>query len=225
MDAVLTFDLKGRFQYINPATEQIMGYTSDELIGKPFLSHIVPERQAYTIARFSKVMEGKAVQYETAMYTKSKDIVELHVTIIPIMVNGTVAGIHCIGKDITEKKHFEEKLNEMAFHDYLTKLPNQHYFHQYLQKLIDSSKRENAAFALFFLDLDRFKSVNDAFGHDFGDLLLVETANRLAMHLPVSARVFRYGGDELIIILEGAGEEEAGQAVQQVLMYSKSRLC
>lgn len=217
IDAVLTFDLKGRFQYINPATEQLMGYSAEELIGTPFLPHIVPDRQAYTITRFSNVMKGEAVQYETAMYTKSKDIVELHVTVIPILVNGTITGIHCIGKDITEKKHFEEKLNEMAFHDYLTKLPNQHFFHEYLQKLIESCKQERTSFAVLFLDLDRFKSVNDAFGHDFGDLLLVATANRLTTHLPVSVQVFRYGGDELIITLEGAGEEEAARIARQVL--------
>lgn len=215
IDAVATFDLAGCFLYANPAIEQLLGFSSGELIGKPFLPFIVPERQAETMDRYERVMNGKAVRYETAILTKSNEVVELHITVIPIIVGGVITGIHCIGKDITEKKNFEQKLNDMAFHDYLTKLPNQHYFQQFMQKLSEAA--QPSPLALLFLDLDRFKSVNDAFGHDFGDLLLVATAKRLTESLPSSAHVFRYGGDELIIILEGAGKAEADQTARQII--------
>lgn len=222
IDAVLTFDLCGKFQYVNPATENMMGYTKEELIGASFLPHIVEDRKTQTIRRFSKVLEGNAIQYETAMYTKSNDIVELHVTVIPIMVDGVVTGIHCIGKDITEKKQLEQKLKEMAFYDLLTELPNQHRFQQHLTKLLHQYEQSNnQSFAVLFLDLDRFKAVNDAFGHEVGDALLKELAARLMTRMPLNARVFRYGGDELIMTLEGVGEQEAQSVAGQVIKLLK----
>lgn len=199
IDAVLTFDLEGHFMYVNEATEKLMGYSEKELLNTPFLPHILPDRQDYTIKEFSKVKQGKAVQYETAMYNKQGDVVELHVTVIPIMVDGKITGVHCIGKDITEKKFFEKKLEAMAFEDYLTKLPNQHYFHEYLNYMVNVSGEKLNPFALFFLDLDRFKAVNDSFGHHFGDKLLRHMSKKIKEILPKGTKLFRYGGDEFII--------------------------
>ncbi|KAB8129337.1 EAL domain-containing protein [Gracilibacillus oryzae] len=217
IDAVLSFDLGGRFTYVNEATEKMMGYTEAELKGEPFIEYIVPEEKARTISEYSKVLNGKAVQYETCMFNKQKDRVYLHVTVIPIMVNGNLTGVHCIGKDITELKQYEEKLNYMAYHDYLTKLPNQHYFHTKIKEAINTAIEQRSHFSLFFIDLDRFKALNDALGHDYGNMLLKNVARRLKRYIPENAHIFRYGGDEFIILLEDTTKEKATELVEYLM--------
>ncbi|MFC4401556.1 EAL and GGDEF domain-containing protein [Gracilibacillus xinjiangensis] len=209
IDAVLSFDLQGKFTYVNEATEKMMGYTEEELKGQPFMEYIVPEEQARTRSEYSKVLKGNAIQYETCMINKQKERVYLHVTVIPIVVNENVTGVHCIGKDITENKQLEEKLNYMAYHDYLTQLPNQHYFHYRLKEMLQTAEQNNSQFSVFFIDLDRFKIINDSLGHDYGDILLKNVANRLKKHIPSNASLFRYGGDEFIILLEDSTLEKA----------------
>ncbi|SER57060.1 PAS domain S-box-containing protein/diguanylate cyclase (GGDEF) domain-containing protein [Gracilibacillus ureilyticus] len=217
IDAVLSFDLQGRFTYVNKATEQMMGYTEDELKGKPFIDYIVPEEKERTINEYNKVLNGNANQYETCMLNKQKVRVYLHVTIIPIMVEGDITGVHCIGKDITESKQFEEKLNYMAYHDYLTQLPNQYYFHSKLNETIKIAKQNNTQFSIFFIDLDRFKIINDSLGHDYGDILLKNVANRLKSFADDNASIFRYGGDEFIILAENTKQEEVTEYVKALM--------
>ena len=212
VDAVLTYDLEGRFVAMNHATEVMMGYVADELIGQPFLPYIVPEKRDYTIEQFMRVKQGSPVQYETAMFHRSGQVVDLHITVIPIMVDGELQGIHCIGKDITQRKQLESALNDMAYHDYLTGLPNQRSMHRHLEELLAAK----LPFALMVVDLDRFKSVNDSWGHETGDLLLKSVTKRLAGHLPTGATLYRYGGDELVAVLQSPDEAEVLQFAGQL---------
>ncbi|SHN27854.1 sensor domain-containing protein [Gracilibacillus kekensis] len=216
IDAVLSFDLNGCFSYINKATEQLMGYTAKELIGTPFLPHIIPEERKRTAEEYAKVEQGIAVQYETCMLNKQQEFVYLHVTVIPIIVDGKLTGVHCLGKDITEKKKFEEKLNYMAYHDYLTALPNQHYFHHKLKELMET-EHSLEPFSIFFLDLDRFKSINDSLGHEYGDKLLKKVAERLQWYTPGNATVFRYGGDEFIVLLQQTTLSKTTEVADQLM--------
>ncbi|WP_058306095.1 sensor domain-containing protein [Gracilibacillus massiliensis] len=216
IDAVLSFDLNGCFSYINKATEQLMGYRAEELIGTPFLPHIIPTERRRTAEEYTKVEQGIAVQYETCMFNKQKEHVYLHVTVIPIIVDGKLTGVHCLGKDITDKKKFEEKLNYMAYHDYLTELPNQHYFHHQLKELMDT-EQPIEPFSIFFLDLDRFKSINDSLGHEYGDKLLKKVAERLQWFTPKNATVFRYGGDEFILLLQQTTVSKTGELAARLM--------
>ncbi|ENH96095.1 PAS/PAC sensor-containing diguanylate cyclase/phosphodiesterase [Gracilibacillus halophilus YIM-C55.5] len=217
IDAVLTLDLEGNFLYLNQATEALMGYKAEELLHTPFLPHIVPEMQSYTYQQYRKVLRGHPIQYKTCMFHKNKQRVYLHVTVIPIVINRKVTGVHCIGKDITENQHLEDQLNYMAYHDYLTELPNQHHFQFQLQALIEQSKLNDNQFALFFLDLDRFKNVNDSLGHEYGDLLLKKVANRLQQQLTATETVFRFGGDEFIILQEETNDEKTNLLAQSLM--------
>ncbi len=219
VDAVMSFDLDGNFTHVNKTTQKITGFTDDELIGSNFLPHIVDSKQAYTIGEFKKVLSGEAVQYETAIYNKRKEKVYLHITVIPIIVADKITGVHCIAKDITEKKQLDKKLKYMAYHDSLTDLPNQHYFHIRLREALDSAKESQSQFAVFFLDLDRFKSVNDSLGHEFGDILLQKVANRLTDNLAENTSVFRYGGDEFIVLIEQTDKQKIS-AIASKLMAS-----
>ncbi len=216
IDPVLTLDLQGHFIYMNKVTEDLMGYSKQELVGTSFLPHIVPELREYTKNQYAKVQEGEAVQYETCLHNKQKDRVYIHVTVIPIIVDCHLTGVHCLAKDITEKKHLEDKLNYLAYHDYLTTLPNQHFFHKQLKNMIDNAE-STADFSIFFLDLDRFKTINDSLGHEYGDILLKKVAKRLQRNVPANATVFRYGGDEFIVLLENTTIEETEQVATNIL--------
>ncbi len=212
IDAVLTFDLDGRFVAVNHATERMTGYEASALIGRSFLPFIVPELQEYTFEQFSRVREGKSVQYETAMYNSAGEVVDLHITVIPVTIDGQLDGVHCIGKDITQRNRLEAALNEMAYHDHLTGLPNQ----RAMQRELDELQAARTPYAVLILDLDRFKSVNDSWGHEVGDLLLRAVTNRLSTGLPEHARLFRYGGDELVAVLRTADESAMVQFAEQL---------
>ena len=197
IDAVVTYDLEGNFLHLNKATEDLMGYSAEELIGKPFLPFIVPEYQQFTLKEFSKVLNGHSIRYETAMYNRKQEVVHLHITVMPLIIGGEMKGIHCIGKDITNRKNMERSLKKVAYQDHLTHLPNQRAMMEDFERLLE----DEARIGVLVLDLDRFKSINDNWGHEVGDELLKAVSQRLLYHVHERrAKLYRYGGDEYIFL-------------------------
>ena len=115
-------------------------------------------------------------------------------------------GFKGVIRDITERKRIEQKLNYMATHDALTGLPNRLMFSQLLNHAIHSAQRNKKQLAVFFIDLDRFKIINDSLGHEAGDQLLKEIAKRFKQSLRAVDVVGRLGGDEFIILIEDVNE-------------------
>jgi len=109
--------------------------------------------------------------------------------------------------DLTERKRIEEDLRHSATHDSLTRLPNRRLLLDRLEQALRSSKRQNSYLAVLFLDLNKFKELNDTYGHDVGDKMLIEVANRLNHTVRDTDTVARLGGDEFVILLEGLGSE------------------
>jgi diguanylate cyclase (GGDEF)-like protein/PAS domain S-box-containing protein len=107
--------------------------------------------------------------------------------------------------DLTERKHVEDELRDAATHDFLTGLPNRRLLLDRLERALSISRRQNTYLAVLFLDLDKFKLLNDTHGHDAGDKLLKEVAGRLQGELRDSDTVARIGGDEFVVLLEGLG--------------------
>ena len=120
--------------------------------------------------------------------------------------------------DLTERKLVEEELRHQAFHDPLTRLPNRRLLYDRLQQALRVSKRQNSHLAVLFLDLNKFKQLNDTHGHDVGDQLLIEVAARLKQAVRDSDTVARLGGDEFVVLLEGlgAGTEQAAEYVSSI---------
>jgi len=125
--------------------------------------------------------------------------------------------------DITERKALEERIRRQAYFDTLTGLPNRALFHDRLKQCILKGERNREPFALLFVDLDRFKQINDRFGHEAGDQLLKEAAARLDDCVRESDSVARMGGDEFNIILSGVQEREALAQVAEKIIREMQR--
>ncbi|MGK0721567.1 putative bifunctional diguanylate cyclase/phosphodiesterase [Leucobacter sp. W1478] len=195
VDVVVTFDTEGKFLYLNSATERLLGVPSRDLVGKPFLPLIVPHRRTHTEREFTRVLEGQPVQYQSAIYNKRREVIDMHFSVIPIFHQGQITKVHCIGKDITKQKQLERKLNQLAFFDPLTGLPNRNSLDTNLSRQVGESRE----FAVLALDLDRLKVVNETWGRETGDRLLKIIAHRLRDFLPSRADFFRYSGDDFIV--------------------------
>ncbi|MBA3059752.1 MAG: EAL domain-containing protein [Gammaproteobacteria bacterium] len=133
---------------------------------------------------------------------------------------GQFTGYRGIGRDISERKRAEEKIERLAFYDVLTELPNRRLLMDRLHQALVSSAREHATGALLFIDLDNFKDLNDTQGHDVGDALLQQVAQRLLASVRETDTVARLGGDEFVVMLQGL-DSDLAQATAQVEQVGK----
>lgn len=201
-DAVITFDLTGRCSELNDATVTLTGYNRDELIGQTFHFLIKPDLLKETLAYFKSITAGDTIEYDTVIQTKKMLLKPINVTLIPMIIDQKVQGINCIAKDMSEKQRLDRELHYFAYHDHLTGLKNQISLTKDIDQLIQHG--ENTSFALLFVDLDRFKLINDTLGHSKGDLLLKQIADRIQSFMKTSLQSYRYGGDEFIILYPNA---------------------
>jgi len=132
--------------------------------------------------------------------------------------NGRFKGYRGVGKDITEQKHAEARVQYLANHDGLTGLPNRVMFGEIVNLALHSARRYGRGFALLFIDLDRFKNINDTFGHDAGDTLLKEMGRRLTQTLRTSDVVARLGGDEFVVLVQEIKEQKYVAAVARKIL-------
>jgi diguanylate cyclase (GGDEF)-like protein len=155
---------------------------------------------------------------ESQLVTIYDDKIWVEGRFLPIELNDTK---HILAQlvDLTERKRHEIELRSLAFNDELTKLPNRRLLLDRLQKAVHSSKRHNTYCALLFLDLNKFKQLNDTYGHEAGDLLLIEVAHRLKRATREVDTVARLGGDEFVVLLEGldANFEKASEQTDFVI--------
>jgi diguanylate cyclase (GGDEF)-like protein/PAS domain S-box-containing protein len=218
-DAVYSLDLEGKFTSVNKASESISGYRPDELLHKHFTDFIYTDDLQKTIDIFDSTSTngGNPQSHHIRLNHKSEEIIHLNVTSVPIIVNEQVVGVYGIAKDITEQIQNQETIQHLAYHDYLTGLPNRNLLENHLSMELNLEEDKNRKLAILFIDLDRFKAINDTFGHSVGDLLLVEVAKRLQSAILGKDQVFRQGGDEFIVILNDADRMIAEKVASRIL--------
>jgi diguanylate cyclase (GGDEF)-like protein/PAS domain S-box-containing protein len=138
-------------------------------------------------------------------------------------VDGEFVGYRGVGRDITAQKVAEERIRYLATHDGLTGLPNRFMFSEFLNNAIQLARRYQQTFAVMFIDLDRFKIINDTLGHEAGDLLLKEIASRLALDMRTSDVVARLGGDEFVILVRQVSDQDQVTSVARKVLASVMR--
>ncbi len=202
-EAMLIADAAGLIVEVNPAFTQMTGYSAEEVIGKnPKLLRSGRHDEAFYSAMKKQLENTGHWQGEIWNRRKNGEIFAEWQTINTVYnSDGTVHRRIALFSDITEKKKSEELIWAQANFDLLTDLPNRRMFRDRLTQDIKKAHRAGLGLALMFLDLDRFKEVNDSLGHDIGDALLVEAARRITGCVRESDTVARLGGDEFTIIL------------------------
>jgi diguanylate cyclase (GGDEF)-like protein/PAS domain S-box-containing protein len=191
------------FSYVNPRFGEIFGYSAEDIMREgDVLKFIEQEDRAFVAGNFRRQLSGEVSNLQYEFRGRRKDGTIVHVEALNGL--GTYNGRNAVlGTliDISERKQAEEKVLHMAFHDPLTGLPNRMLFNDRAEQAIAMTRRDNEVLALLFIDLDRFKAINDTLGHAAGDRLLCEVSDRLRECVRESDTVSRFGGDEFNLML------------------------
>jgi len=194
-----------RIAFVNEGFCTIYGRTREEVIGQtPVIFSIVESQQAIADALLHHVFERRPFEAEVTARRKDGSEVEIDLQLIPVDDAGEITHWIAFIRDVTSVKNQFTILRHQAMHDALTGLPNRTMLFDRLDRAIDEARRGRSSMALLLMDLDRFKEVNDTFGHHFGDVLLKAVAFRLTNQLTSADMVARLGGDEFAIVLADA---------------------
>jgi diguanylate cyclase (GGDEF)-like protein/PAS domain S-box-containing protein len=213
-DAILVRGMDHRVLFWNKSAERLYGWSADEAIGKSIHELIYDDLAAFNEAN-NAVLESGEWSGEITQRRKNGSAmpVEAHWTVVRDD-EGKPKAVLSINTDITQRKAAESKIRHLAFYDVLTRLPNRLFLLERLQHSLANSARNRHTGALMFIDLDNFKTLNDTRGHDKGDLLLKEVAQRLTSCMRGSDTIARLGGDEFVVLLEELDESSHVAAVQ-----------
>ncbi|MFA6920621.1 MAG: ABC transporter substrate-binding protein, partial [Gallionella sp.] len=215
-----------RFRYVSPSVERLRGYSAEEVMNEPLDAALTPEYAAIlkpqiklNVDEFLSGGPQDKVYVEEIQQPRKDGSLVWTEAIAKYYLNedsGQVE-IHGVTRDISERRAAQDKIHYMAMHDLLTGLPNRMLLNDRLQQAMLASRRDDDKVALMFIDLDKFKPVNDTLGHDVGDQLLRLAAVRMLGCVRVSDTVARIGGDEFIVLLRNVtGSQEAIHVAEKI---------
>ncbi|TQK74334.1 diguanylate cyclase/phosphodiesterase with PAS/PAC sensor(s) [Brevibacillus sp. AG162] len=224
-DIISIINLDGDFLYLSPSHKRVWEHTvPDEEIHNLFEWIVEDDRDIFAYAIQHAFSTRKEYMVECRINTQINDVIWTESKINPIMdEEGNVTKLLLVTRDVTDRKQSEETIHHLAYHDALTDLPNRRMYVQQLSKEMMQAKRFQSNLAVLFLDLDRFKDVNDSFGHDVGDMLLIEAAKRLQACLKPGDVVARLGGDEFTIMQNQLQDRSEAAALAEQIMNQLQR--
>ncbi len=211
----------------NPACVTVTGYTMEELVANPYLwiQMVAPEDHERVHEHVQQILAGRDVPpIEHKIIRKDGKICWVsNTTILFKDAAGKLLSYDGVIKDVTERKTAEEQIRNLAFYDSLTQLPNRRLLKDRLEQAMVAGKRSGLYGALMFFDLDKFKPLNDAHGHDMGDLLLKKVASRITRCVREMDTVARFGGDEFVVLLCELDKDKAESISQAGIVAEKIR--
>ncbi len=222
IDSMIVIGLDGIILKVNPAFSRMFQYDDDEMIGSNVLSLLAGDKDKLYV---QNKLEATHLMDDSSNASRLDEITAIRRdgTEFPAEIQMGMryvkdkCFIACTIRDITQKKKDEEIILHMAYHDGLTGLPNRRLFYDKADDEIAESKRNHRQLAMLYLDLDRFKYVNDSLGHQIGDSLLQDVARRLEGALREEGFLARVGGDEFNILLPATGRESAIDMAERIL--------
>jgi diguanylate cyclase (GGDEF)-like protein/PAS domain S-box-containing protein len=218
-DLICLHALDGTFTYVSPSSQTLFGYAPHELLGQSPFDYVHPDDLEYVKSQTRQLLEGKTPKpYLQRCRRKDGSYIWVESFNQPISdSSGQITSVVAVSRDVTERRRMEEQMLEGALlYDALTGLPNRVLFMDRLQQASRRSQRSLTSFAVMFLDLDRFKIINDSLGHRAGDTLLVEVAKRVGSCIRSGDTAARLGGDEFAILLETIDETEVTQLAERI---------
>ena len=216
-EVICTLVEDGRVTYVSPVVEQITGYSPAEVVGRPIVDFIHPD-DVPLFESLQTTVSGILERGEFRILTKSGETRWVSISSRPIPDGDRVVGLRAVIADITDRKQAEDKVKYQAYHDALTGLPNRRLLMDRFAMALAQRRRDHHPLAVMFLDLDRFKLVNDTGGHAVGDKLLQRVAERLTKTTREGDTVSRMGGDEFIVLLpEVAGVKDTCEIAERIL--------
>jgi diguanylate cyclase (GGDEF)-like protein/PAS domain S-box-containing protein len=214
-DAIVAKRLDGTVLSWNRGAEELYGYSAAEMMNQNIAALIPADRGNELAEILARVGAGERIQhYETVRLHKDGRLLDVSVTISPIFdAAGEVVGVSTIARDITRQKRMQQLLAHRALHDALTNLPNRVLLRDRIEGALARAERHGSGIAVFFLDLDGFKVLNDTHGHAAGDEILRALADRLRDAVRADDTVARFGGDEFVIVCHDVPNEERATTI------------
>jgi diguanylate cyclase (GGDEF)-like protein/PAS domain S-box-containing protein len=215
---MLALDTEGSIVMLNRAGHELLGHRDGELVGRDWFETCVPaDERAEQRGIFRDVLAGELpirADAEFGVLTRDGSVrrVQWRNTVLHDDAGRPVTTLSS-GLDVTERRVAEERISHLAYHDSLTGLPNRALLREHLEPALARARRSGNSVALLYLDLDDFKLVNDSFGHDAGDELLCQVAERLQARRRAADVLARQGGDEFLLLLTDLGEEPGASAM------------
>jgi len=223
-EGIIITNIKGEIQFVNPAFSKVTGFSPDEVYGKrPSMLKSGRHDKDFYHDMWKRLVDIGSWQGEVWNRRKNGEIYAEWLS-ITAMKNAHGETTHYTGifSDITYRKDNEDLVRHLAFHDPLTHLPNRRMFLERMDVELAHAKRNSAMVALFFLDLDNFKDVNDTLGHNAGDMVLMAAAERIKKCLRESDAVARIGGDEFTVLAPKISSQEDAAAIADKIIEALS---
>lgn len=224
-DAIITVDCHHVIIAFNPAAAALTGLHREEVLQQHVMDlySLVVDGERENMKQFflESFVQSGPLSHETAIYHKNGERIELSLKIVPVIIDEVRVGNYIIAKDVTLEKQTQLTIQQMAYHDELTGLPNRRMVNPIVSNSIREYREHQIPFAVLFMDIDRFKIINDSLGHAFGDLFLNMVSDRLrAVIQNENAVIIRMGGDEFAIMIKAAAIRDVSVRVANELIQA-----
>jgi diguanylate cyclase (GGDEF)-like protein/PAS domain S-box-containing protein len=219
-ESIMLLDRERRVILVNPAFVEITGYTLEDVVGeRPNAIRSGQHGDAFYASIWAEVRQHGFWQGELTSRKRSGEVYPQWLSITAVRgEGGEIEQYISIATDITDHKSAQQRINYLAHHDAITGLPNRALFEDRLGQAVGHASHAKDSLALVYVDIDRFKHVNDSLGHPAGDALLHEVGARLAALAPAEATVCRYGGDEFVLLIPAMDAAQVGALAERLLV-------
>lgn len=226
-NAIIIADRQAVVQWANPAFSELSGYTLEETVGSNMRDLVRSGEHGpeFYVELWTTLLDGRVWHGEVINKRKDGTLYPEEMTITPVRLDSNeITHFIAVKQDISERRQAEAQIYNLAFFDALTRLPNRRLLNDRLDQAMAGSKRSGRYGALMFMDLDNFKPLNDAHGHEVGDLLLQEVAHRINSCVREMDTVARFGGDEFVVMLRELDANMPASIIQAGIVAEKIRV-
>jgi len=217
-DGIAVVNAAGRIEFANPALAALTGHQADQLYGMPVQQLLRPASAGAgfwdTLCSTSGSIRGDMTNLQMHAHTRTDAVIPVEIKVSRMTLDAEPK-LTVVVRDVSERARSEERMWRLAHFDELSGLPNRLLFRQLLEQAMRDANRERKSIAVLFVDLDRFKLINDTAGHDSGDIVLRQVAGRLRQCLREADLLSRFGGDEFAALLREIDDPEAARATAQ----------